>query len=291
MNGRIIAYSLLLVVSLVVLTGSLYVVRETERAVVLRFGALIDVDSEPGLHVKIPFVDEVRKFDARVLTLDAPAESFYTLEKKRLIVNSFSKWRIDDVETYYRATGGDENAAMMRLAARANDGLRNQFGKRKLHEVVSGEREKLMMDLTAELNAAVKQSLGIEVIDVRVKKIDLPEEVSEAVFNRMSAEREKLAREYRSQGKEQAEKIRADADRQVTIMEAEAYRDAELARGEGDADASAIYAAAFDKDREFYSFTRSLKAYENAFSGPEDVLVLDPKSDFFRYLNESGGRR
>ena len=291
MNGRIVAYSLLLVVSLVVLTGSLYVVRETERAVVLRFGALIDVDSEPGLHVKIPFVDEVRKFDARVLTLDAPAESFYTLEKKRLIVNSFSKWRIDDVETYYRATGGDENAAMMRLAARANDGLRNQFGKRKLHEVVSGEREKLMMDLTAELNAAVKQSLGIEVIDVRVKKIDLPEEVSEAVFNRMSAEREKLAREYRSQGKEQAEKIRADADRQVTIMEAEAYRDAELARGEGDAEASSIYAAAFDKDREFYSFTRSLKAYEGAFSGPEDVLVLDPKSDFFRYLNDSGGQR
>jgi membrane protease subunit HflC len=258
MNARIVTLFLLLVVSLLALTGSLYVVRETERAVVLRFGALIDVDSKPGLHVKIPFVDEVRKFDARVLTLDAPAESFYTLEKKRLIVNSFSKWRIDDVETYYRATGGDE---------------------------------KLMTDLIEELNAAVKQSLGIEVIDVRVKKIDLPEEVSEAVFNRMSAEREKLAREYRSQGKEQAEKIRADADRQVTIMEAEAYRDAELARGEGDAEASAIYAAAFDKDREFYSFTRSLKAYESAFSGPEDVLVLDPKSDFFRYLNESGGRR
>lgn len=290
MSQRIIAYSLLLVVSLAMLTGSLYVVRETERAVVLRFGALIDVDSEPGLHVKIPLVDEVRKFDARVLTLDTPAESFYTLEKKRLIVNSFSKWRIDDVETYYRATGGDENAAMMRLAARANDGLRNQFGKRKLHEVVSGEREKLMMDLTAELNAAVKQSLGIEVIDVRVKKIDLPEEVSEAVFNRMSAEREKLAREYRSQGKEQAEKIRADADRQVTIIEAEAYRDAELARGDGDAQASAIYAAAFDKDREFYSFTRSLKAYENTFTGPQDLLVLDPKSDFFRYLNQSRGK-
>ncbi len=291
MNGKIVAYTLLLVASLLALTGSLYVVRETERAVVLRFGALIDVDSEPGLHVKIPLVDEVRKFDARVLTLDAPAESFYTLEKKRLIVNSYSKWRIADVETYYRATGGDENAAMMRLAARANDGLRNQFGKRRLHEVVSGEREKLMTDLTAELNAAVKDTLGIEVIDVRVKKIDLPEEVSDAVFNRMSAEREKLAREYRSQGKEEAEKIRADADRQVTIIEAEAYRDAERARGEGDAEASAIYAAAFDKDREFYSFTRSLKAYESSFAGPEDVLILDPKSDFFRYLNESRGQR
>jgi len=291
MNGKMLAYTLLLVASLLALTGSLYVVRETERAVVLRFGALIDVDSEPGLHVKIPLVDEVRKFDARVLTLDAPAESFYTLEKKRLIVNSYSKWRIADVETYYRATGGDENAAMMRLAARANDGLRNQFGKRRLHEVVSGEREKLMTDLTAELNAAVKDTLGIEVIDVRVKKIDLPEEVSDAVFNRMSAEREKLAREYRSQGKEEAEKIRADADRQVTIIEAEAYRDAERARGEGDAEASAIYAAAFDKDREFYSFTRSLKAYESSFVGPQDVLILDPKSDFFRYLNESRGQR
>ena len=290
MSQRIIAYSLLLVVSLAMLTGSLYVVRETERAVVLRFGALIDVDNEPGLHAKIPFVDEVRKFDARVLTLDAPAESFYTLEKKRLIVNSYSKWLIDDVETYYRATGGDENAAMVRLAARVNDGLRNQFGKRLLHEVVSGEREKLMTELTADLNEAVKQTLGIRVIDVRVKKIDLPEEVSDAVFNRMSAEREKLAREYRSQGKEEAEKIRADADRQVTIIEAEAYRDAERARGEGDAQAAAIYAAAYDQDREFYSFTRSLKAYENTFSGPQDLLVLDPKSDFFRYLNESRGK-
>src|SRR5512139_2828867 len=208
MNGRILAYFVLLVVSLATLAGSLFVVRETERAVVLRFGALIDVDSEPGLHAKIPFVDEVRRFDARVLTLDTPVESYYTLEKKRLIVDSYSKWRIDDVETYYRATGGDETAAMMRLAARVNDGLRNQFGKRKLHDVVSGEREKLMTDLIADLNAAVKDTLGIEVIDVRVKKIDLPEEVSDAVFNRMSAEREKLAREYRSQGKEQAEKIR-----------------------------------------------------------------------------------
>jgi len=291
MNQRILAYSILLVASVVVLSGSLYVVRQTERAVVLRFGALIQVDNEPGLHVKIPLVDEVRKFDARVLTLDAPAESFYTLEKKRLIVNSYSKWRIADVETYYRATGGDENAAMVRLAARVNDGLRNQFGKRLLHEVVSGEREKLMTELTAELNEAVKQTLGIEVIDVRVKKIDLPEEVSDAVFNRMSAEREKLAREYRSQGKEEAEKIRADADRQVTIIEAEAYRDAERARGEGDAQSAAIYAAAYDRDREFYSFTRSLKAYENTFNSPQDLLVLDPESDFFRYLNRARGQR
>ena len=291
MNQKIVLYFVLLVASLAMLSGSLYVVRETERAVVLRFGALLEIDSRPGLHVKIPLVDEVRKFDARVLTLDIPPESFYTLEKKRLIVDSYSKWRIADVETYYRATGGDETAAMTRLAARANDGLRNQFGKRRLHDVVSGEREKLMSDLTAELNSAVQKTLGIEVIDVRVKKIDLPEEVSDAVFNRMAAEREKLAREYRSQGKEQAEKIRADADRQVTIMEAEAYREAELARGEGDAEASAIYAAAYSKDPEFYAFTRSLKAYENTFGGSGDLMVLDPRSDFFRYLKESGGNR
>ncbi|HND15200.1 MAG TPA: protease modulator HflC, partial [Pseudomonadales bacterium] len=166
-----------------------------------------------------------------------------------------------------------------------------QFGKRRLHEVVAGEREKLMSDLTAELNAAAQQTLGIEVIDVRVKKIDLPDEVSDAVFNRMSAEREKLAREYRSQGKEEAEKIRADADRQVTIIEAEAYRDAELARGEGDAEAAAVYAAAYSRDPEFYAFTRSLKAYENAFNGTQDLMVLDPRSDFFRYLKESHGKR
>lgn len=291
MNGKIALYFVLFVISLSMVSGSLYVVRETECAVVLRFGALLAVDNQPGLHVKLPMVDEVRKFDARVLTLGNPPESFYTLEKKRLIVDSYTKWRIVDVENYYRATGGDEMVAMARLAARANDGLRNQFGKRTLHEVVAGEREKLMADLTAELNVAAQKTLGIEVIDVRVKKIDLPEEVSDAVFNRMSAEREKLAREYRSQGKEQAEKIRADADRQVTIIEAEAYRDAELARGEGDAEATAIYATAYNKDPEFYAFTRSLKAYESAFDNARDLMVLDPRSDFFRYLKDSHGKR
>lgn len=287
MNGRILAYSIAIGVALLVVFNTFYVIKETERAVVLRFGRLLDTDSTPGLHVKIPLVDEVRKFNARILTLDSDPESFYTLEKKRLIVDSFSKWRIEDVETYYRATGGVQSVAEIRLAQRANDGLRNQFGKRRLHEVVSGQREELMAELTNELNQAVMKSLGIRVVDVRVKKIDLPEEVSDAVFKRMSAEREKLAREYRAQGKEQAEKIRADADRQVTIMEAEAYRDAELLRGDGDAQAASIYAAAFNKSPEFYSFTRSLRAYEESFSGPQSMLVLDPKSDFFRYLNES----
>lgn len=290
MDMRMIRYVLTLAV-LVAVFNSLFVVKEVERAVVLRFGRLAEFDTSPGLHAKIPFVDEVRKFNGRVMTFDSQPESFYTLEKKRLIVDSFVKWRIEDVETYYRATGGMEETARQRLSARANDGLRNQFGKRRLNEVVSGQREELMAELTAELNDAVQGSLGIRVIDVRVKKIDLPDEVSQAVYDRMSAEREKLAREYRSRGKEQAEKIRADADRQVTIIEAEAYRDAELMRGDGDAKASSTYAAAYTKDPEFYSFTRSLRGYEQAFSNAGDVLVLDPKSDFFRYLNSRSGSR
>jgi membrane protease subunit HflC len=290
MDMRTVRYLLTLIVLVGVFT-SRFVVKETERAVVLRFGRLAEFDTAPGLHSKIPFVDEVRKFNGQVMTLEAQPESFYTLEKKRLIVDSFVKWRIEDVETYYRATGGAEDTARQRLAARANDGLRNQFGKRRLNEVVSGQREELMGELTRELNDAVQGSLGIRVIDVRVKKIDLPDEVSQAVYDRMSAEREKLAREYRSRGKEEAEKIRADADRQVTIIEAEAYRDSELLRGEGDAKASATYAAAYTKDPEFYSFTRSLRGYEQSFTNAGDVLVLDPKSDFFRYLNSRSGNR
>ena len=287
MNIRLLAASALMLLALLILSGSVYVVKETERVVVLRFGRLLDTETDPGVHIKVPMIDAVRKFDARILSLDSNPENFYTLEQKRLIVDSFVKWRIDNVETYYRATGGVEQVAQDRLAARANDGLRNQFGKRRLHEVVSGQREELMAELTANLNAAVKESLGIQVVDVRVKRIDLPAEVSKPVHDRMAAERQKLAREYRSKGKEEAEKIRADADRQVTILEAEAYRDAERQRGEGDADASAIYAAAYNKDPEFYSFTRSLRAYEQAFPGNQDALVIDPSSDFFKYLNQS----
>ena len=287
MNTRIFSTLLLLVISVLILNGSLFRVQEIQRAVVLRFGALQDVDVTPGLHVKLPLIDEVRLFDGRVLTLDATPESFYTVGKKRVEVDSFAKWRIDDVEEYYRATGGDEAVAQVRLTARINDGLRNQFGTRTLHEVVSGERDQLMADLTRDLNATVRESLGVEVIDVRVKRIDLPREVSNSVFNRMSAEREKLAREYRAQGEEAAEKIRADADRQVTILEAEAYRDAQQIRGEGDAQATATYAAAFGKDPEFYSFTRSLRAYTESFNKREDILLLDTESEFFKYLDRS----
>ena len=287
MNGRIASALMLLAVAIVILNGSLYRVLQTERAVVLRFGALQNADVSPGLHVKIPLVDEVRAFEGRVLTLDATPESYYTVGKKRLEVDSFAKWRIANVEKYYTATGGDETIARNRLAARINDGLRNQFGTRTLHEVVSGERDQFMAELAAEMNASVLESLGVEVLDVRVKRIDLPREVSESVFNRMSAEREKLATEYRAQGQESAEKIRADADRQVTILEAEAYRDAEQTRGDGDARATAIYSSAFGKDPEFYSFTRSLRAYVDSFSSRQDILLLDTESEFFKYLDKS----
>jgi membrane protease subunit HflC len=282
----------LVVIALAVMLGadSIYVVKETERAVVLRFGALVETNVEPGLHVKLPLADIVRKFDGRVLTVDAAPESFFTIQQKRVIVDSYAKWRINDVDTYYKSTGGDERVASDRLASRINDGLRNQFGVKTLHEVVSGKRDELMKKITDQLNTDVKESLGVEVLDVRVKRIDLPVDVSASVFRRMAAEREKEAREYRSKGKEQAEKIRADADRQITIIGAEAYREAQKIKGDGDATASATYAAAYNKNPEFYSFTRSLKAYRGSFSSKDDLMVVDPKGDFFKYLKSSSGK-
>ncbi|MDA7826413.1 protease modulator HflC [Porticoccaceae bacterium] len=276
----------LLIVVVIAVNSTLFVVSEFERGVKLRFGKLIEADIQPGLHVKVPFVDDVRIFDARILTVDAQPASFFTIEKKRLIVDSYAKWRIANVETYYKATGGVETVAHNRLANRVNTGLRNQFGTRTLHEVVSGERDLLMKNITDDLNRTVLDSLGIEVVDVRVKRIDLPQEVSGPVFRRMTAEREKEARELRSTGKEKAEKIRASADRQRTIELANAYRDAEELRGEGDAQAAKIYAKAYQKDPEFYSFVRSLNAYKNSFSNKGDIMLLEPDSDFFKYLKQ-----
>ena len=275
---------------LVVASSTLYVVSETERGVKLRFGRLIEADIQPGLHVKLPFADDVRLFDARVLTVDAQPASFFTVEKKRLIVDSYAKWRIANVETYYKATGGVETVARNRLANRVNNGLRNQFGTRTLHEVVSGERDALMEDITSDLNESVLGSLGIEVVDVRVKRIDLPQEVSSQVFRRMTAEREKEATELRSTGKEKAERIRASADRERTIELANAYRDAEQLRGTGDAEAAGIYAEAYQQDPEFYSFVRSLNAYKNSFSNKGDVMLVAPDSDFFKYLQNQDGK-
>ncbi len=282
----VMVFALLLVVA----SSTLYVVSETERGVKLRFGRLIEADIQPGLHVKLPFADDVRLFDARVLTVDAQPASFFTVEKKRLIVDSYAKWRIANVETYYKATGGVETVARNRLANRVNNGLRNQFGTRTLHEVVSGERDALMEDITSDLNESVLGSLGIEVVDVRVKRIDLPQEVSSQVFRRMTAEREKEATELRSTGKEKAERIRASADRERTIELANAYRDAEQLRGTGDAEAAGIYAKAYQQDPEFYSFVRSLNAYKNSFSNKGDVMLVAPDSDFFKYLQNQDGK-
>jgi membrane protease subunit HflC len=278
----------LAIVFLVILIGvsnTIYVVSEVERGVKLRFGQMIEADIEPGLHIKIPFVDDVRRFDARILTVDAEPASFFTIEKKRLIVDSFAKWKIANVETYYKATGGVERVAENRLAKRVNDGLRNQFGTRTLHEVVSGERDLLMKNITQELNNSVRDELGIEIVDIRVKRIDLPSEVSSQVFRRMTAERNKEAQELRSTGKEKAERIRASADRERTIELANAYRDSEELRGEGDAEAASVYANAYQQDPEFYAFMRSLNAYKSAFSNKGDILLVEPDSDFFKYLN------
>ena len=289
MSGRNMTILLLAAFALFIASNSLYVIKETERGVLLKFGEVVNPNIKPGLHAKIPFVNNVRKFDGRVLTVDSQPERFFTQEKKALIVDSYAKFRVSDTQKFYTATNGEESRAMGLLAQRINDGLRNQVAIRSIQEVVSGERDQLMTDLTLELNKVAQEELGVEVVDVRVKQIDLPPDVSESVYRRMNAEREKEAREHRSQGQELAEGIRAAADREVTVITANAYRDAEQIRGAGDAEATRIYAEAFNKDPEFYSFTRSLRAYQDSFQGQGDVLLLQPDSEFFRYLKDSKG--
>ena len=280
----------ILILLIVVASNALYVISEVERGVALRFGEMIQADIKPGLHMKTPFIDNIRRFDARILTVDAQPASFFTVENKRLIVDSYAKWKISDVETYYEATGGSERTAESRLANRINAGLRDQFGTLTLQEVVSGERDALMKNITDSLNNTVLQELGVEIVDVRVKRIDLPPEVSNQVYRRMTAERNKEAQELRSTGKEKAEKIRASADRERTIELANAYRDAEELRGQGDADAARIYAEAYEQDPEFYAFVRSLNAYKSSFSNKGDILLVEPDSDFFKYLNQQKGQ-
>ncbi len=291
MSNRLLS---IIVVGLLVLVGvssTLYIVKETERGVALRFGKLVETDIKPGLHVKWPFADEIRKFDARVLTLDAPAERFLTVEKKGMIVDSYAKWRIKDVGTYYKATNGEEREAVRIINQRINEGLRNQFAQRSLQEVVSGERDELMLALVDTLNEVANTVLGVEVVDVRVKRIELPEQVSDSVFNRMKTERAREAREHRSKGNEQAEVIRADADRQQAVIKADAYKESEIIRGEGDAMAASIYAKAYNQDPEFYSFMRSLNAYKQAFNNKGDLMVIDPESDFFRFMKNLDGKK
>jgi len=271
----------------VVVLNSLYVVTELERAVLLEFGEVIESDIEPGLHLKKPFINNVTKFDSRVLTLDAPPERFLTLEKKAVIVDSFAKFRVSDAQLFYTSTSGDETRAENLLRQRINNGLRNEISKRSLHEVVSGERDQLMDVLTKRVDEVARLELGVEVVDVRVKKIDLPPEVSQSVYARMNTERDIEAREHRAQGQELAAGVRADAGRQREIVLAQAYAEAEGIRGDGDAQAASIYADAFNKDKEFYKFYRSMTAYKRTFSNRGDILLIQPNSDFFKYLNKS----
>tara|TARA_B110000263_G_scaffold216233_1_gene201667 strand:+ start:3598 stop:4470 length:873 start_codon:yes stop_codon:yes gene_type:complete len=279
--------TIILILTVAVATQSLYVVNETERAVKLRFGEIVQFDVSPGLHFKWPILNSVRKFDARILTLDAPPQRYLTSEKKALMVDSFVKWRVKDVAKFYTTSGGDEDRLNRLLAQRVDTGLRNEFGVRTVKEVVSGERDQLMTTLSNNLDRVAQSELGVEIIDLRVKKIDLPQEVSESVYNRMRTERERLARELRAEGTEIAVEIRAKADKERTIILADAYKIAEETRGDGDAIATATYAEAYSKDPEFYDFTRSLKAYQATFQNKGDILLINPDSDFFKYLDKS----
>ena len=287
MKRSSIIISALSLIAVIIISQSVYVVSEIERAVKLRFGEIVEFDVQPGLHFKWPIVNSIKYFDGRILTLDAVPQRYLTSEKKALMVDSFIKWRIKDVAKYFTTTGGDEERAKRLLSQRVDTGLRNEFGIRTVKEVVSGERDQLMNSLATSLDKIAQQELGVEVIDLRVKKIDLPFEVSDSVYNRMRTERERLARELRAQGNEVAEKIRATADKDKTIILADAYREAEETRGLGDARATATYAEAYTKDPEFYDFTRSLKAYQATFQSKGDILIIDPDSDFFKYLNNS----
>ena len=279
---------LIFVVALVVvvLLNSIFTVDERELALKFRFGEVIQTGYEPGLHFKVPFVNNVQKYPKRILTINNPQELFLTLEKKNLYVDFFIKWKINDVQQYYRATGGDELVAAQRLLETVKDGIRSEFAKRTVIEVVSEERRDIMADML-DRGAENAVTLGIELIDVRVKKIELSDEVSESVYNRMRQERARFASELRAEGAENAEIIRAEADRDVTVIVANAYKDSEIIKGEGDARQTEIYASAYQKDSEFYSFTRSIEAYKKSIGTGNDILVLDTKGDFFKYLNQS----
>jgi membrane protease subunit HflC len=263
---------------------SVFTVQETETAIRFRLGEIVESNYKPGLHFKVPFINNVRKYDARVQTLDTDPERFLTAEKKNVIVDSFVKWRIADVARFYTAVAGDPTRANLRLDQIIKDSLRSEFSKRSIKEVVSGDRAQIMeiLSTTAALEA---KELGIDALDVRIKRIDLPQDVSNSVFRRMRAERERVARDFRSRGAEAAERIQADADRQSTVILAEAYRDAERVRGEGDAQAAETYAKAYQKDPKFYSFYRSLNAYRTSFGNKDNLMVLQPDSEFFKYFN------
>ncbi|MDO8843136.1 MAG: protease modulator HflC [Methylicorpusculum sp.] len=261
----------------------IFTVSETEKAIKFQLGEIVKDDYEPGLYFKLPIVNNVKKFDSRIQTMDSKPERFLTAEKKNVIVDSFVKWRIGDVKTFYTVVAGDINQANLRLDQIIKDAFRSEFSKREIKQLVSTDR-KIIRDILISKSREVAANLGLEIIDVQVKRIDLPSEVSSSVYLRMEAERERVAREFRSQGSEAAERIRADADRQRVVTLANAYKEAEKLRGEGDARSAEIYAKAYTEDPEFYSFYRSLNAYRQTFNKPDQMLVIDPESDFFRYF-------
>jgi|SRR6476659_3854032 membrane protease subunit HflC len=275
------------VVLLIIMSLSLFIVDQRQNAIVFRFGEIVSVKKEPGLAVKMPLIDNVRFFDIRVLTIDsAEPERFLTSEKKNVLVDLFVKWQISDVQLYYISVSGDESRAQTRLLQTINDSLRAEFGSRTVHDVVSGERERIMELMRRKANEDA-QKIGVKVLDVRLKRVDLPDEVSESVYGRMRAERTRAANTLRSTGAAESEKIRADADKQREVILAQAYRDAQRLKGEGDAKAAAIYARAYEQNPEFYAFYRSLDAYRQSFRNKSDVLVLDPSSEFLKYLKNS----
>ncbi len=273
---------------LVLMAMSLFTVDQRKYAIVFQLGEIKEVISQPGLNFKWPLIQNVRYFDKRILTYDSPEpERFLTSEKKPVLVDAFVKWRIVDVRQYYISVQGDESRAQIRLSQTVNSGLREEFGKRTVHDVVSGQRDKIMDDVRQKADQDAR-SIGVQIVDVRLKRVDLPQEVSESVYRRMETERKRVANELRSKGAAEAEKIRADADRQREIIIAEAYREAQRTKGEGDAKAAAIYAQAFSQNPEFYAFYRSLEAYRQSFKSKNDVLVLEPNSEFFKYLRNAG---
>ena len=279
-------FVLIIAVFLLVASQSLFTVDERELAIKFRFGEIVGSDFTPGLHFKFPFVNNVEKYPKRILTLSNPQELFLTFEKKNLYVDFFVKWRIVNIDNYYNATRGDELVAKQRLLEQVKDGIRSEFAKRTVPEVVTAERRELMSDMMKGVRENAK-TLGIEVVDVRVKRIEFSEDVSDSVYRRMRQERARVASELRAEGAEAAEQIRADAERKRTVLLAEAYRDAEIIRGKGDAQAAEIYAAAYTKNSEFYAFYRSISAYRRSLGSSGDLLVIAPDGEFFRYLNNS----
>jgi len=273
-----------LAIALILLSMSMFVVDQRQNAIVFQLGEVISVKTEPGLYFKVPLMQNVRFFDSRILTLDAgEPERFITAEKKNVMVDSFIKWRIVDVKQYYISVGGDEERAKTRLLQTVNSSMREEFGKRTIHEVVSGERDQIMDVLRTKTDADARK-IGVQVLDVRLKRVDFPTEISDSVYRRMEAERKRVANELRATGAAESEKIKADADKQRQVILAEAYRAAQKTKGEGDAKSTALYAATFGRDAEFYAFYRSLEAYKQSFKDKNDVMVLDPSSAFFKYL-------